>query len=74
MGYDPGDSFPFDFELNVIPLGSKSKEKLSPRSYPPRLERKWKYSFLTVCTYTATAPNTIIACCIYILCITYTVF
>ena len=24
MGYDRGDSFPFDFELNGIPFGSKS--------------------------------------------------
>ena len=23
MGYDRGDSFPFDFEPNVIPFGSK---------------------------------------------------
>ena len=23
MGYDRGDSFPFDFELNGIPFGSK---------------------------------------------------
>ena len=29
MGYDPGDNFPFDFELNGIPFGSKSKGKLS---------------------------------------------
>ena len=26
MGYDRGDSFPFDFEQNGIPFGSKSKE------------------------------------------------
>ena len=25
MGYDRGDSFPFDFEPNRIPFGSKSK-------------------------------------------------
>ena len=25
MGYDRGDSFPFDFEPNGIPFGSKSK-------------------------------------------------
>ena len=34
MGYDCGDSFPFDFEANGIPFGSKSKGELSPRSYP----------------------------------------
>ena len=44
MGYDRGDSFPFDFEPN----GSKSKGKLSPRPYPIQCERKWKYSFLSV--------------------------
>ena len=48
MGYDRGDSFPFDFEPNGIPFGSKSKGKLSPRSYPIQFERKWKYSFLSV--------------------------
>ena len=47
MGYDRGDSFPFDFEPNGIPFGSKLKGKLSPRSYPIRCERKWKYSFLS---------------------------
>ena len=48
MGYDLGDSFPFDSEPNGIPFGSKSKGKLSPRSYPIRCERKMKYSFLSV--------------------------
>ena len=48
MGYDRGDSFPFDFESNGIQFGSKSKGKLSPRSYPIQCERKWKYSFLSV--------------------------
>ena len=28
MGYDRGGSFPFDFEINGIPFGSKSKGKL----------------------------------------------
>ena len=28
MGYDRGDSFPFDFEPNGIQFGSKSKGKL----------------------------------------------
>ena len=46
MGYDRGDSFPFDFEPNGIPFVSKSKGKLSPRSYPIKYERKWKHSFL----------------------------
>ena len=46
MGYDRGDSFPFDCEPSGILFGSKSKEKLSPRSYPIQCERKWKYSFL----------------------------
>ena len=48
MGYDRGDSFPFDFKPNGIPFGSKSKGILSPRSYPIQCERKWKYSFLSV--------------------------
>ena len=51
MGYDRRDSFPYDFEPNGIPFGSKSKGKLSPRSYPIPFERKWKYSFLGVCWY-----------------------
>ena len=45
MGYDRGDTFTFDFEPNEIPFGSKSNEKLSPRSYPIQCESKWKYSF-----------------------------
>ena len=48
MGYDRGDSFPFDFELIGIPFGSKLKGKLSPRSYPIQCERKRKNSFLSV--------------------------
>jgi len=48
MGYDSGDSFPFDFESNGIPFGSNLKGKLSPRSYPIQFERKWKHSFLSV--------------------------
>ena len=47
MGYDRSDSFSVDFEQNVIPFGSKSKGKLSPRSYPIQYERKWKHSFLS---------------------------
>ena len=45
MGYDRGDSFPFDFEPNGNPFGSKSKGKLS---YPIQYERKWNASFLSV--------------------------
>ena len=48
MGYDRGDSFPFDFEPNGISFGSKSKGKLSPRSYPIQGERKCKYRFLSI--------------------------
>ena len=48
MGYDQGDSFPFDFEPNEITFGLKSNGKLSPRSYPIQCERKWKYSILSV--------------------------
>ena len=48
MGYDRGDRFPFDFEPNGIPYGTKSKGKLSPRSYPIQCERKWKHSSLSV--------------------------
>ena len=40
--------FSFRFsEPNGIPFGSKSKGKLSPRSYPIQCERKWKSSFLS---------------------------
>ena len=48
MRYDRGDSFPFDFESNGTPFGSKSKGKLLPRAYPIQCERNWKYSFLRV--------------------------
>ena len=48
MGYDRGDSFPFEFEPNGTPFGSKSKGKLSPRSYRIQFERKLKHSFLSV--------------------------
>ena len=33
---------------NGIPFGSKSKGKLSPRSYPIQCKKKWKFSFLSV--------------------------
>ena len=48
MGYDRGDSFSLDFEPNGFPFGSKSKGKLSPRSYPIQFERKGNTSFLSV--------------------------
>ena len=48
MGFDLGDSFPFDFEPNGIQFGSKSKGKLSPRSNPIQFERKWNTRFLSV--------------------------
>jgi len=48
MGYDRGDRFPFDFEQNGFPFGSKSKGKLPPRSYPIQFGRKWNTSFLSV--------------------------
>ena len=50
MGYDRGDGFPFDFEPNINPFGSKSKGKPSPRSYTIQFERKLKYSFFSVLT------------------------
>ena len=52
MGYDRGDSFLFDCELNGITFASKSKGKLSPWSYPIRCERKWNISFLSVLVQT----------------------
>ena len=45
MGYDRGDSFPFDIEPNGFPFGSKSKGKLSPRTDG---KKKWNTSFLSV--------------------------
>ena len=45
MGFDRGDSFPFDFEPNGIPFGSKSKGTLPPRIYPSRFVRKLKSKF-----------------------------
>ena len=48
MEYDDlGDSFAFDFNPNEIPIGSKSKGKLSSRSYSIQFERKWKSIFLS---------------------------
>ena len=48
MGYDRGDSFPFDFEPKGFPLGSKSKGKLLSWSYPMQCERNLKHSFISV--------------------------
>ena len=48
MGDGRGDSFPFDFETNGNPFGSKSKGKLSPRPSPIQFERKLNTSFLSV--------------------------
>ena len=48
MGYDRGDSFPFNFEPNGNLFGSKSKGKMSPRLYPIQFDRKWNISFLSV--------------------------
>ena len=50
MGYDRGESFPFDSEPNGYHFGSKLKGKWSPRSYPIQFERKWNTSFLSVAT------------------------
>ena len=61
MGYDRGDSFPFNFESNGILIGSKSKGKLSPRSYTIQFERKWNASFLSVAVQRAF----LIKCLIY---------
>ena len=47
MGYGRGESFPFDFEPNGVPFGSKSKGKLSPRPYPIQFQRKLNTSFLS---------------------------
>ena len=48
IGYDRGDSFPFDFEPNGNPFGSKSNGKLSSRSNTIQFERKSITSFLSV--------------------------
>ena len=59
MGYDHGDCFPIDFELNGIPFCSKSKGKLSPPSYPIQCKRKWRYSFLSVSVEINSSPTII---------------
>ena len=40
--------FLLNFERNGFIFCSKSKGRLSPRSYPMQCERKWEYSFLSV--------------------------
>ena len=52
MGYDRGESFPFNFQPDGNPFGSKSKGKQSLRSYPIQYVRNRKYSFLSVCKMT----------------------
>ena len=46
IGYDRGDSFPFDFEPNGILFGYKSKGKLSPRSNPIQFDKNWNTNFV----------------------------
>ena len=46
MGYDRGDSFPFDFKPNGNLFGSLSTGKLSTRSHPIQFERKKNTSFV----------------------------
>ena len=46
MEYNGGDSCLFDFKPNGILFGSKSKRKLSPRSYSIPFDRKCKSIFL----------------------------
>ena len=58
MGYDRGNSFPFDFEPVGVPFGLKSKGKLSPRSYPIQCERKWNTNFLSEPGKPTTVPET----------------
>ena len=73
MGYDRGDSIPLDFESNGASFGSKSKEKLSPRSYPIQFERNWKYSFVSpvgrqmdACCYVGRAVHPTRGCNIFL--------
>ena len=35
MGYDRGDSFPFDFETNGIPFGSENRKENCHRDHIP---------------------------------------
>ena len=47
MEYARGDSFPFDFEPNGIPHGSKLNGKLSLRACSIQFERKKKSVFVS---------------------------
>ena len=47
MKYDRGDSFLSNLNEIDFHFGSKSKGKLSTRSYPIQCERKWNTSFLS---------------------------
>ena len=58
----PLQTFPFDLKPNGNLFGSKSKEKLSPRSYSIQFERKWKYSFLSVQPSERLLPLGIMCC------------
>ena len=62
MGYDRGDSFPFDFEPKGNPFGSKLIGKLSPRSYPIQCKRNWEYSILSACLWLAGALSSQSTC------------
>ena len=73
--YTEKTSIPFPFKLNGIwswwqfsfwfsepnwtPFGSKSKGKLSPRSYPIQFERKWNASFLSITRFSIAVLPTI---------------
>ena len=35
MGYDRGDSYPFEFEPNGIPFGSENRKKNCPHDHIP---------------------------------------
>ena len=35
MGYDRGDSFPFDFEPNEVPFGSENRKETCPHDHIP---------------------------------------
>ena len=35
MGYDHGDSFPFDLEPNEIPFGSENRQENCPHDHIP---------------------------------------
>ena len=49
MGYDRGDSFPFDFEPNGITFGSKLKGKPSPDHIPFNLKGNGYIDFSVYC-------------------------